>query len=124
MKAETWLRECIATVSGIAGGVHRDVALSGTVTPFVVINQVAASPVDNAFRDNIMDREVWRAKVVHESISYAPVYPICEAIRNALHKKQDDGIISATFERQHEQAEGDAANPIKSIIMEFELHTQ
>lgn len=124
MNAETWLFTEIGKIAGITGGVHRDVAPSGTASPFVVINNVRSRQIGNAYKDGIMDREIWRVKIYTEGKSYSALYPLADDIRYALHKKSAEGIVSSTFEDDFEQHELDAGKHFKTIVMEFELHTQ
>lgn len=124
MKAAEWLVQKIGAVAGIAGGVHRDAAPLGTQLPFVVINKVDGSQVGNAFKDAIMDREIWRVKVVSEGATYSQIYPIANQIRNGLHKQTGDGIVGCTFETNFELREIDDGGEFRSIILEFEILTQ
>lgn len=127
--ATAWLFESIAGNTDIAalipGGVHQDVAPDDTVYPFVVIQEIASPPVENAHADLIGDREHWIVKAYERGVSHTIVDTIDEKIRALLHKASAPGIIHCLAGMRRPQADKDRNdNPIRGVVRYYEIFTQ
>jgi len=128
MRPDTWIYNTLKNDSQIAAvvgaRVYRDVAPSTATYPLIVFQSIDMIPVDNAYRDNIMDAERWQVKLVDAS-SYTRIRPAAERIRSLLHKQAADGIVSCTYEMGMDQPEAKPDGAIiKSIIQDFVIHTK
>lgn len=105
--------------------VYKYVAPEGTSFPFVVIQEITASPVGNYTADRIGDRENWMVKVYDKGNSDVRVDAIDRMIRTLLHKSSGAGVVYCTAGTRRPQSDFDAnKNPIKGIIRNYEIFTQ
>lgn len=127
--ASEWLFTKITTDTEIAAlvgdRVFKYVAPEGTAFPFVVMQEITASPVGNYTADRIGDRERWIIKVYDKGNSDITVDTIDRLIRDLLHKSSGDDVIYCTAGMRRPQADLDKnKNPIRGIIREYEIFTQ
>jgi hypothetical protein len=101
-----------------------DEAPEGTVYPFVVMQQIDAVPVQNAFADRIMDGERWQVKAVTKSTSWVAAKQIAERIEIALHKKRGSNVISSVIQFKMPMFEKDTSGVYRTMILDFRVHTQ
>lgn len=104
--------------------IYRDEAPEGTVFPYVVIQQIDAVPVQNAFKDRLMDGERWQIKAVNEATSYTTVNSIAALIETLLHKARGSNVLSSVLEFKMPMSEKDNGKTYKSMILDFRVHTQ
>jgi hypothetical protein len=130
MSAADWLYSTLTadnTIKGlVVARVYRDNAPKSAIYPFIVIQKIDTVPVDNAYRDNIMDNERWQVKIVDKSTKYTTVYTLAAAVRSALHKKASpaNGIVSCTYDFGIERTDQDPSGAYKLIFQDYRLHTQ
>lgn len=127
--ASTWIYETITGDSGLGAlvdeRVFKYVAPEGTELPFIVIQEVASPPVENATADRIGDREDWIIKVYDKGESDINADSIDRSIRTLLHKASAPGIIHCLAGMRRTQADKDRnGNPIRGIVRSYEIFTQ
>jgi len=127
--AASWIQTTLttdATLAALIGTrVYRDQAPKKATYPFVVISQIDAVPVKNAFADILMDGERWQINAVDDGKLYTTVNSIAARIRTLLHKTRGSNVVSSVLEAEFTRSETDSAgNMYKSIIMDFRVHTQ
>lgn len=101
-----------------------DEAPEGTVYPFVVMQQIDAAPVQNAFADRIMDGERWQLKAVTKSKSWISAKQIAERIELTLHKARGANVISSVIEFKIPMVENDTTGTYRTMILDFRVYTQ
>ena len=104
--------------------IYRDEAPEGTTFPFVVMQQIDAVPVQNAFNDRLMDGERWQIKAVNKANDYTTVNLIAALVEALLHKQRGSNVLSSVLEFKMPMSEKDNGNTYKSIILDFRVHTQ
>jgi hypothetical protein len=104
--------------------IYRDEAPENTAFPFVVIQQIDAVPVQNAFADRLMDGERWQVKAVNKATSYTTVNSIAALVETLLHKTRGSNVLSSVLEFKMPMSEKDNGNTYKSMILDFRVHTQ
>jgi hypothetical protein len=104
--------------------IYRDEAPEGTAFPFVVMQQIDAVPVQNAFRDRLMDGERWQIKAVNKATSYTTVNSIAALVETLLHKARGSNVLSSVLEFKMPMSEKDNGVTYKSMILDFRVHTQ
>lgn len=123
-----WIKSTLladtALVALIAARLYRDEAPEGTPHPFVVMQQIDAVPVQNAFKDRLMDGERWQIKAVNKATSYTTVNSIAARVEAALHKQRGSNILSCVLEFKMPMSEKDTTGTYKSMILDFRVHTQ
>ena len=127
--ASEWLYTQItgdsALTEYIDGRVFKYVAPEGTAFPFVVMQEITASPVGNYTADRIGDRERWIIKVYDKGNSDITADEIDRLIRDLLHKSSGDDVVYCVAGMRRPQADLDKnKNPIRGIIREYEIFTQ
>lgn len=108
----------------VGGRFFMDEAPEGTVFPFVVMQQIDAVPVQNVFRDRLMDGERWQIKAVTKSKSWVTVKQIAERIELTLHKARGSNVISSVIEFKMPMVERDNTGTYRTMILDFRVHTQ
>mgnify|MGYP001313714466 FL=1 len=127
--AASWIQTTLTTDTALAAligtRVYRDQAPKKATYPFVVISQIDAVLVKNAFADILMDGERWQINAVDDGKLYTTVNSIAARIRTLLHKTRGSNVVSSVLEAEFTRSETDSAgNMYKSIIMDFRVHTQ
>ena len=114
-----------STLNSLAGGrFYMDVAPKGTEYPFVVMQQISAVPVQNAFADRLMDNERWQVKAVTKSASWVTAKQMAERIELVLHKASGSNVISCVTEFKMPMVENDNGIMYRTMILDFRVHTQ
>lgn len=104
--------------------IYRDEAPENTAFPCVVMQQIDAVPVQNAFRDRLMDGERWQVKAVNKANSYTTVNSIAALVETLLHKASGSNVVSSVLEFKMPMSEKDNGVTYKSMILDFRVHTQ
>lgn len=104
--------------------VYRDEAPEGVSFPFVVIQQIDVVPVQNAFKDKLMDGERWQVKAIDKANSYASVNAIAALVETLLHKARGTNVLSSVLELKVPTSEKDASGTYKTMILDFRVYTQ
>lgn len=104
--------------------IYRDEAPENTAFPYVVMQQIDAVPVQNAFRDRLMDGERWQVKAVNKANSYTTVNSIAALVETLLHKQRGSNVLSSVLEFKMPMSEKDNGITYKSMILDFRVHTQ
>lgn len=104
--------------------IYRDEAPENTAFPYVVMQQIDAVPVQNAFRDRLMDGERWQVKAVNKANSYTTVNSIAAIVETLLHKTRGSNVVSSVLEFKMPMPEKDNGVTYKSMILDFRVHTQ
>lgn len=104
--------------------IYRDEAPENATFPYVVMQQIDAVPVQNAFRDRLMDGERWQIKAVNKANSYTTVNSIAALIETLLHKTRGSNVLSSVLEFKMPMSEKDNGITYKSMILDFRVHTQ
>lgn len=104
--------------------IYRDEAPENTAFPYVVMQQIDAVPVQNAFKDKLMDGERWQVKAVNKANSYTTVNSIAAIVETLLHKTRGSNVLSSVLEFKMPMSEKDNGVTYKSMILDFRVHTQ
>ena len=104
--------------------IYRDEAPENATFPYVVMQQIDAVPVQNAFKDRLMDGERWQIKAVNKANSYTTVNSIAALIETLLHKTRGSNVLSSVLEFKMPLSEKDNGITYKSMILDFRVHTQ
>ncbi len=104
--------------------IYRDEAPENTAFPYVVMQQIDAVPVQNAFKDKLMDGERWQVKAVNEATNYTTVNSIAALVETLLHKQRGSNVLSSVLEFKMPMSEKDNGITYKSMILDFRVHTQ
>ncbi|MFA7175547.1 MAG: DUF3168 domain-containing protein [Kiritimatiellia bacterium] len=123
-----WIRSTLTGDTALAAlvstRIYRDEAPEGTAFPYVIMQQIDAVPVQNAFKDRLMDGERWQIKAVNKANSYTTVNSIAARIEALLHKARGSNVVSSVLEFKLPMSEKDNGNTYKSMILDFRVHTQ
>lgn len=112
-------------LNALAGGrFFMDVAPEGTEYPFVVMQQIDAVPVQNAFADRIMDGESWQIKAVTKSASWITAKQMAERIETVLHKARGSNVISCVVEFKMPMVESETSGMYRTMILHFRVYTR
>lgn len=104
--------------------IYRDEAPENTAFPYVVMQQIDAVPVQNAFKDKLMDGERWQVKAVNKANTYTTVNSIAALVETLLHKQRGSNVLSSVLEFKMPMSEKDNGITYKSMILDFRVHTQ
>ena len=104
--------------------IYRDEAPENATFPYVVMQQIDAVPVQNAFKDRLMDGERWQIKAVNKATDYTTVNSIAALVETLLHKTRGSNVLSSVLEFKMPLSEKDNGITYKSMILDFRVHTQ
>lgn len=113
-----------ALVALVGARIYRDEKPEGIAYPFVVMQLIDSVPVQNAFKDRLMDGERWQVKAVNKATNYTTTNSIAARIEAALHKARGSNVMSCVLEFKMPMSEKDTSGTYKSMILDFRVHTQ